>query len=69
MARLRVSAPISVNATPKGIAKLLGVPKGKVLDWGNGYAIIDASLDDSEPEEVEEVVEDVELPEEPQEEE
>ena len=57
MARLRVNSECNVHCSVEQVAEIHDVPEASVLDWGNGYAILNVefiSEPDPEPEEVEE---------------
>lgn len=61
MARSRVNSEATVNHSLKDVAKLHSVAQKRVIDWGNGYAILDVEVEvivdvDQDPAEVAEAI-------------
>lgn len=51
MARLRVNSEATVHSLKEEVAELHDVPEGSILDWGNGYAILNVEfIDEPAPE-------------------
>jgi len=62
MARLRVNSEATVHLSKEDVAELHDVPEASVIDWGNGYAILNVTFIEEAPEAIEEAPEEAPKP-------
>lgn len=56
MARLRLNSEATVHLSKEEVAELHDVPEDSILDWGNGYAILNVEYIKEATPEPEEVI-------------